>query len=199
MKRATLMLAAVALLLGCAERAKASLVITFAQSGPDVTATGAGSLNFSDLSFSAFDMASSYVDPSVGAVLLGSSGAYADYYGSISGPTAFGTGLLVGANSSTSTAPGATGAGVDGATGRLLVPGGYVEDAPFTVSATWDDTTISGLGLTPGTYMWTWGTGSGSDFLEVDIPGTVPEPSSVIPLLSMLLAIAFVARKRIAA
>ena len=36
------------------------------------------------------------------------------------------------------------------------------------------------LGLTPGTYTWTWGSGANADFLEVDIPSAaVPEPSSL--------------------
>jgi hypothetical protein len=199
MKRAILMLASVALLLGGAERARADLVITFQQSGPNVVANGVGSLNFNALTFQGFDTTSSYVDASAGAVLLGSSGTYADYYGSISGPTTFGPGLNFVANSSSSTAPFSTGAGVDGATGQLLVPGGYSAGSPFTVSATWDNETISGLGLTPGTYTWTWGSGANTDSLEVIIPGVVtPEPSSVILLLTGLLPLASVARKKMA-
>lgn len=198
MKRAILMLVTVGLLLAGAERAKADLVITFQQSGANVVATGTGSLNFLDLSFQGFDVTNSYVNASAGAVLLGSSGTYADYYGAISGPTTFGPGLNFLANSSTSTAPGGTGAGVDGATGQLLVPGGYDANTPFTVSATWDNQTISGLGLTAGTYTWTWGSGANADSLEVVIPAAVPEPSSMVFLLTGLLPLASVARKQIA-
>jgi hypothetical protein len=198
MKRATLMLMAVALLLG-AGRAKAELIITVQQSGSNVVASGVGSLNFLALTFQGFETSNSFVHASAGAVLLGVSGTFADFYGSISGPTTFGPGANVFANSSTSTAPNNTGAGVDGATGQLLVPGGYSAGAPFTVSATWNNTTISGLGLTPGTYTWTWGSGGNADDLKVIIPASgVPEPSSVILLLSTLLALAFVTRKRIA-
>jgi hypothetical protein len=198
MKRATLMLVAVALLLGGAGRAKADLIITFAQSGSNVVANGAGSLNFAGLTYDGQDLTSSYVDASAGAVLLGSSNTGADIYGSISGPTTFGPGPQVAADSSSSTAPQNSGAGVDGATHQLLVPASYLSGNPFTVSATWDNTTISGLGLTPGTYTWTWGSGSNADSLEVIIPGAVPEPSSVILLLTTVLAVAFVTRKRIA-
>jgi hypothetical protein len=41
---------------------------------------------------------------------------------------------------------------------------------------------ISGLGLTPGTYTWTWGSGATADSLEVNIPSdpsAVPAPSSL--------------------
>ena len=195
MRRSPLMLLAIALLL-CAGRAKAELVITFAQSGANVVANGIGSLNFLDLTFQGFDVSNSYVNASAGAVLLGSMGTYADFYGSISGPTTFGSGLNFFANSSTSTAPNNTGAGVSGATGQLLVPGGYGANNPFTVSATWDNTTISGLGLAPGTYVWTWGSGSNADDLKVIIP-TVPEPSSLILLGSGTLGLIRVVRRKI--
>ena len=203
MRRASfLMLVAVALLLGGAGRAKAELIITFEQSGPDVVATGTGSLNFLGLSFEGFDFSSPSVDASSGLVLLEPvPTTYADYYGPISGPTSFGTGLNFDADSGSSTAPDGTGAGVDGATDQLLVPGGYVAGDPFTVSATWGSTTIGALGLTPGTYTWTWGSGPDADSLEVIVPGAasaVPEPPSVILLLTALLALAFTTRKQIA-
>lgn len=184
-------------LLFCVGQANASLVITFAQSGADVVATGTGSLNFLDLSFQGFDFNNSYVNAGAGAVMIGSSGTYADFYGNISGPTTFGSGVNVFADSSTSTAPGSTGAGVFGSTGQLLVPGGYIAGDPFTVSATWNNTTISGLGLTPGTYVWTWGSGN-ADNLTVIIPGSsIPEPSSLILLGSGALGLIGVVRRKI--
>jgi hypothetical protein len=184
-------------LLFCVGQANASLVITFAQSGADVVATGTGSLNFLDLSFQGFDFNNSYVNAGAGAVMIGSAGQYADFFGNISGPTSFGSGVNVFANSSTSTAPGSTGAGVFGSTGQLLVPGGYFANDPFTVSATWNNTTISGLGLAPGTYVWTWGSGN-ADSLTVIIPGSaVPEPSSLLLLGSGALGLLGVVRRKI--
>jgi hypothetical protein len=48
-------------------------------------------------------------------------------------------------------------------------------------TATWDNTTISGLGLTPGTYEWTWGSvaNGNADDLKVVIPASIPEPASL--------------------
>lgn len=193
MKRAMFMLASLALLLGGAGQARAELTITFSQAGPDVVANGVGSLNFLDLSFQGFDFNGPAVDASAGTVVLGPTGSYADYYGAISGPTSFGSGGNVFAAFGTSTAPGGTGAGVDGATGQLLVPGGYGANDPFTVSATWTNTTISALGLTAGTYTWTWGSGANADSLVVIIPAVnaVPEPSTAV--VGVMGGVAFLA------
>jgi hypothetical protein len=179
MSRAVL-LAVVGCFIGSAWSAKAGLVITISQSGPDVVANGVGSLNFLDLTFSAFDFGGPYVDASQGAVLLGPLGSSTDIYvGSISGPTTFGSGGHHAASSGTSTAPGNTGAGLVGTT-EILVPGGYIAGNPFTVSSTWANSTIAGLGLTPGTYVWTWGS-THPDSLTVTVSGTaVPEPSTLM-------------------
>jgi MYXO-CTERM domain-containing protein len=40
------------------------------------------------------------------------------------------------------------------------------------------NTTIAGLGLTPGTYTYTWGTGGTANSLTINISG-VPEPASL--------------------
>jgi hypothetical protein len=41
--------------------------------------------------------------------------------------------------------------------------------------------TFASIGLTPGTYTWTWGSGSNADSLTVQIgPAAVPEPASVL-------------------
>jgi hypothetical protein len=42
--------------------------------------------------------------------------------------------------------------------------------------ATWANTTIAGLGLTPGTYTYSWGSGVTADSLVVEINGTSPAP-----------------------
>lgn len=192
--------AALATLLAGAGSAQAELIITFSQVGPDVQASGTGSLNFLDLNFTGFDTSSAYVDPSLGKVLLGTvPGTYTDdYVGPISGPASFGSGGNTTATSGGSTAPNNTGAGIDIADGILFVPGGYAAGSPFTVDATWSGTTISGLGLKPGTYTWTWGTNN-PDSLEVIVPGVVPEPGSIWLMASGLLAtlgLGFVLRRK---
>ncbi len=62
-------------------------------------------------------------------------------------------------------------------------------------TATWNNQTFASFGATPGTYVWTWGSGANAGSFTLNIGGTaaVPEPSSlallVLPLgLLMLLA-----------
>jgi len=203
MKRSMLMVVALALFSGAVGQAKAELTITFSQSGANVVANGTGSLNFTDLTFNGFDTNHTSVNASQGLVLIGptsSAADYADYYGSISGPTSFGLGGAFLASSGTSTGTNNHDAGVDGATGQLLVPGGYFAGRLFTVSATWDNTTISQLGLTPGTYTWTWGSGANADGLEVVVPGVVPVPEpgslTVVGTVGALCGLGFAWRRR---
>ncbi len=184
---AAVLVAGLALLLAGTGPARASFIITFSQQGPTVVANGVGSLNWTPLTFQGFDFNAPYVNASAGAVDMGPvPGTYADYYGAISGPTSFGSGGIFPATSGSSTAPNDTGAGVIGSSDQLLVPGGYFPGTPFTETDTWANTTIAGLGLTPGTYTWTWGSGANADFLEVVIPA-VPEPAS-LTLLGIGLA-----------
>ena len=71
--------------------------------------------------------------------------------------------------------------GVDAGEGNLVVPNNYVSGSSLSGTSTYSGQTLAGLGLTPGTHRWTWGSGANADFLEVDIPGApVPEPSSLI-------------------
>jgi hypothetical protein len=167
-------------LLGGAGQAKADLIITVSQNGSDVVANGSGSLNFLGLSFSTFNFSAPYMNASAGTMLLGQqpNTQYTDVYtGNITGPTSFGPGGLFSATSGTSTAPNNTNAGIDGADHELFVPGGYGAGSPFTVSSTWANTTIAGLGLTPGSYTWTWGSGGNADSLTLNV--AVPEPASM--------------------
>jgi len=87
-----------------------------------------------------------------------------------------------------------------GAVGDLITPDGYISGSALSGTATWSGTTISSLGLTPGTYTWTWGTGPDADSLTVNI-GVVPEPSTLTLLGIGIAGVAggsWLRRKRVA-
>ena len=66
--------------------------------------------------------------------------------------------------------------GFDSFIQELAVPHGYVSDSPLSDTSTYLSETLSSLGVTPGTYEWTWGTGANQNFtLEI---AAIPEPST---------------------
>ena len=58
---------------------------------------------------------------------------------------------------------------------------GYTSDSALSDGAIYDTATFASLGVTPGTYVWTWGTGADQRFtLEI---GTTPLPAA-LPLFA---------------
>jgi len=79
--------------------------------------------------------------------------------------------------------------------GLLLVPSGYVSGAPLSDSMTFNNATFASLGVTPGTYVWTWGAGANQNFTLQIGPAGVPDTGSTLSLLS-LASLGLVALRR---
>jgi hypothetical protein len=64
-------------------------------------------------------------------------------------------------------------------------------------SATWNNATFASLGMTPGTYVWRWGTGlENQNFTLVIGKAGVPDGGSTVSLLGFaLLGLAALRRK----
>jgi len=69
----------------------------------------------------------------------------------------------------------------------LTVPQGYVSGNALSDSSTYDNATFFSLGVTPGTYEWTWGTGANQNFTLQIGPAGVPDAGSTIGLLFLSL------------
>jgi hypothetical protein len=69
-----------------------------------------------------------------------------------------------------------TSVGVEIATHMLFVPSGYVSDTPLSDTATYTDASFASLGVSRGTFEWTWGTGANQNFTLVI--EEAPEPST---------------------
>jgi hypothetical protein len=62
----------------------------------------------------------------------------------------------------------------------LDVPAGYVSGTFLSDSATYSGKTLASLGVTPGTYVWTWGTGANQNFtLQIPVPPPTGPPIAI--------------------
>lgn len=141
--------------------------VTIKEVGLDVVWSGSGSFNLTDLTL----VSNQNIGPGYAAnqaIWIAGPSSIVDQYGgaSLTYPTSFGSGG-VGASSSDGSAFGIL---PGGASGRILsVPSGYVSGTNISGSSTYTNQTIVGMGLTPGTYVWNWGSGVNADTMTMII------------------------------
>jgi len=203
MRNVLTVIAVVGALLITTAAVNAAYIVTLEEQGNNVVATGSGSVNTTSLPFRGpFGfLGFSTIIPLAGSIVIGEPviigpvpGFTEDIYGlpdsilPAFGPPPF---------TSTDT-PFHSGdlTGIRGLSpqNQLFVPHDYTSGGPLTGTATWIDATFVSLGVTPGTYVTTWGSGANADSFTIQIgPAAVPEPSSLallaLPLgLVLLLA-----------
>jgi hypothetical protein len=154
--------------------AQAGYIVTLQQVGPDVVATGSGPLNLTGLSKSNSFTIGPEIIPTAGgkfgaAILTGLTTTTDLYAGNLSGPTSFGSGGLTYASSGSGDMVGKFG-GLLGS--GLIVPTGYVSGTALSGMAIYRGKTFCTLGVTPGTYVWTWGGGANQNF-TLQIPPAI--------------------------
>jgi len=165
--------------------------VTLQQMGSNVVATGSGAINLMGLHFLGTVETEIFIQAMVGAIFTGQL-ADTDFYRGFTGPTNFGSGGRFFANASSG-----DDVGIQNFPGAkfLLVPQGYVSNAALSDSMTFNNATFHSLGVTPGTYEWTWGTGLPNQNFTLVI-GTVPDGGTTISLLGWaLLGLAALRRK----
>jgi hypothetical protein len=169
--------------------AQAGYIVSLQQVGPDVVATGSGTINLTGLSLNFSGGGSTGFMSPDSAVLFIGTGASDTYVGSFSNPASFGPGISDTPDSSSGGV-----VGIGGSFGELDVPQGYVSGTPLSLSSsTFNVQTFSSLGVTPGTYEWTWGTGANQNFtLYAGVPvPAVPDSGSTLGLLLLAVATLF--------
>jgi|KBSMisStaDraftv2_1062788.scaffolds.fasta_scaffold16478_5 hypothetical protein len=161
--------------------AYASAIIEIEQQGANVVATGSGTLDLADLfaSFGGFDGFTAVSGQNAYAVLgpVPPSVDSVTFMTGLSGPAHFGSGPYTVASSGSGDR---FGIDVANGTARLWVAPLYHSGSALSATDTWDGATLAGLGLDPGVYTYSWGTGAHADTLQVRIGATtasVPEPS----------------------
>ncbi len=177
--------------LGLVEPAQARFVVTLEQIGPNVVATGSGSINPTGLTLTISGGVSKTpgMNPGTGNVVLGPlSGGSIDLYSGITGPTNFGIFVPTSISSGNGDV-----AGIEGYFNNLMVPAGYVSGSALSDSATYDSATFASLGVDAGTYTWTWGSGANADSFVLE---TVPEPASLALFGTGLLGLGLIRPRR---
>lgn len=162
--------------------------VTLKEVGSNVVANGSGAINLTGLFFGSEGISvDARMWPHIAQILTGPSQAVTSYNGFFSGPNSFGAGGLIDASSSSGDAVGSF----------LLVPHGYVSGNALSSSATWNNATFASLGVTPGTYVWRWGTGlPNQNFTIIIGEAGVPDGGSTVSLLGFaLLGVAAFRRK----
>ena len=178
--RCSLMFTAVTASVFCVQPAQA-FTVTLQQVGSNVVANGSGAFNLSGLTGAGnIDGGSSGVRASIGFIGIHPVGGLLPSYMGFTGPTSFGSSghlFLADASNGNSVA-------ISGLKGIPVVPVGYVSGNPLLNTMTFNNATLASLGVTPGTYVWTWGTGLANQNFTlqiglVGVPG-VPDGGSTV-------------------
>ena len=168
--------------------------VTLEQVGSDVAATGSGSINLTGLTFvETAGPLGAFIHANIGLIeTVQTSGAIVDIYTGFTGPTSFGSGAQFSANTGSGDF-----VGIADSVGSLGVPTNYVSGAALMSSSTWNSATFASLGVIPGTYTWTWGTGlPNQNFTLMIGRATVPDGGTTVSLLGFaLLGLAALRRK----
>jgi hypothetical protein len=161
--------------------AQAAFILTLAEQDSNVFATGSGSIDLAGLNLHPAS-SNAGINPPLGAITTGPvNGAPTLLFTGVTGPTSFGSGGLTYPNSGSGDTVGVGTAAIGVDIFRIVaVPVDYVSGSALSDNSTYDNQTFSSLGVTPGTYVWTWGTGGRADSFTLDIvTASVPEPSGV--------------------
>jgi hypothetical protein len=139
--------------------------VSISQVGNDVVWNGSGSFNLAALTSAGTQTIGGGYQATQAVWAIGPIVTIDSYSGTITYPSTFGGGG-VGVTSNT----GSTFGILPGGSGRLLyVPSGYVSNTVINGSSTYANQTITGMGLTPGTYTWSWGSGGNTSTLVMTI------------------------------
>jgi hypothetical protein len=165
--------------------------VTLKQVGSNVVAHGSGAINLTGLTFISSGEDNPGIVPFLGVISTGPFASNIDVYRGFTGPTDFGSGAGALPNTASGDFVGISGVGPD-----LFVPLNYISGAALSDSMTFNNATFASLGVTPGTYVWTWGDGANQRFtLRI---GAVPDGGSTVSLLGCALLGLAALRRRLA-
>jgi collagen type VII alpha len=140
--------------------------VTVTQVGPDVVWSGSGSFNLSSLTLSGTQNIGSGLNAGSAIWAIGPLTTVRQYTGSMTFPSTFGTSGSYPPPSDSGSTFGIIGGGPSR---TLLVPDGYTSGSTISGTVTYANTTIAGMGLNSGTYVWSWGSGGSASTVVMTI------------------------------
>ena len=167
-----------------------AFTMTVTQNGANVVWTGSGAFNLTGLTQGTGGLSGpSVINASIGEIAIHSGSTIENIYSGFTGPGSFGSGGQFFADSF-------SGDFVTLFAGLLLLPQSYISGHSLSDSMTFNNATFTSLGVTPGTYVWSWGNGANQRFtLRIGAAG-VPDGGSTVSLLGFaLLGLAALRRK----
>ena len=182
MKKFAISTSAALLFLIGAINSHASLIVTAAEVGGDVVFSGGGSADLTGLILDS--------TPAVGAgsianfpkLIMAAGAAGASWvFGITSGPSNYGAGSTMFASSFSGDLFGIFSAN------QIILPSNYVTGTDLSSTMTLGGKTFASAGMTPGTYVWTWGSAGNTDSFTLQIGTSVPVPAT-LALFSIGLA-----------
>ena len=190
MKKTALAAVAVLALAAAPTDAHAAFVFTLTQVGGNVVVNGGGTLNTTALNPDGTGNYFAFVSPSAAGLYGGPTNPTAlAFYSGLTGPASFGSGGMKSASAGSGDLVGFFRSSTD-----LVVPAGYVSGTALSDTDTYTGQTFASLGITPGTYTYTWGTGTTADSLTIN--ASVPEPGTWALLAVGTGALALAALRR---
>jgi hypothetical protein len=177
-----------------ADPAQAAYIVTFSETGNDVTASGSGAIDLAGLTFITSGFTTPEVAPTFATEATGGAGDVDEYSGA-TGPFSFGSGVFTSATTSAGDLVGVQ--ALQGEpSGFIFVPMGYASGAPLSDTATYAGQSFATLGLAPGVYRYNFGSGTDADTFTVEVGTPVPEPSTWAMMLIGFAGLGLAAKGR---
>ena len=175
--------------------AHAAIVLTVKQDGSDVVISGSGSANTTDLSNPTprYDYTNVltynhiYAGPAAFTNHPNTPDVDVNLWSGLTGPSSFGNDPFFSANPSTGFGD-LFGLVSQNGTGQsiLVLPLNYVSGAILNGTSRFNNSTLAGLGLSPGLFSWSWGSHPNADSFQIKVEA-VPVPAP-LPLAGIAVA-----------